>query len=551
MTSHHFRSGALLAVALLVAGCPSSNPSPGTGKPDTPIAPVATIEPACSGCSAVSPTQYSGQGTGVWAYSNGTDQPVSIPVSLRNLKGQNVSLVFSNDSGDAQPMPMTAQGDTTRSRPQAAEQREVSPSFGDQVRAFNQSGWGQRIEKLRALRGEVPPTARDGGDLPEPTPAAQLGDSRQWHDGKTDTPRDTTLMRQSTTSDGVTVNFWLEDSESDAEKVTGEMLDTLSTQYTVADGIYDFLIGVGGPLWGAHNLPELIGGTGQAVNIVFMKMDETGLAGFFSANNAFTRNPSEADTLSSNQAVVLFIDTSIMYAEDGGGIGTALLTLAHESIHMQNFYRRGVRLGPDHVMETWLDEGTAVMVEDFMSGRLLATYNEIADTRLPQYTRTPLYACPVFQWPEDREACDGYGVWGAWGGYLNRQFGIDFFRNLLNDSTNKSSTDMLDAAIRSVRPQSGTVPELRRWAASVGALIPAENAPSGYGYPARTETGYALPAIDLQTLAAERKLPTPGATLPAHSVLPMVRRNVTGTFIETVVVPPRTTLSVIIHDGKV
>lgn len=481
---------------------------------------------------------------------------MAIPVSLAGMKGQAVSLVFFNDTGKAQPMP-PIRLETAPAAPPAAASRRVPPtrdgglSQADRIRAFNHDGWARQLERLRAGGAATPPVSENRDEAASAGIApATLGDTRGWYNDQEETPRQTTLVRQGALRDGVMVNIWIEDGENDRQRVTDDALDTMLNAYRMTGGIYEFLYDIGGPMWGPINEAELIPGAGQPINVVLLNLGDD-LGGYFLAANAFVSRPG-TETARSNAAVAVFINTPPMYATNPGGLGTQLLTLAHESVHMQNFYRRGVTLGADYMFDDWLDEGSAVMVEDFVSQRLLQNYNEVRDSRLPQYLSAPNYGCSLLQWPKSSDACDGYAVWGAWGGYLNRQLGMAFYRNLLNDRVNQSSEAVLDAAIRSVRPDSGLVSEMRRWAATVGAMIPAAGLPAGYGYPERTDTGYPLPEIDLQTLVDKRKLPTStAAPLAGHSAFPVVRRGVVGTFSETVTVPPRTTLSVVVHDGKV
>lgn len=196
----------------------------------------------------------------------------------------------------------------------------------------------------------------------------------------------------------------------------------------------------------------------------FDRDTESNVAGYFRALNAF-RRVAGTPTERSNEAVAVFVNSTLMYPNKPQGLPVAVLTLAHESVHMQNFYRRGVRPGDaDYAFDGWLEEGTAVMMEDYASEILVKGYNEIRDSRLPQYLRGSLYNCGLMSMPEPGDGCDIYAVWGSWGGYLNRQYGMPLYRNLLNNTTEKSSASVLDAAIRSVRPDSDTVPELRRWA---------------------------------------------------------------------------------------
>ncbi|MCA3186027.1 hemagglutinin [Cupriavidus sp.] len=531
---------AAIAATLVLTGCPSSPTE------------VRTVHPSCTQCG-ISATLHRDGGTEVWSASNDTDAPMAMPVSIAGMRGQAVSLVFFNDSGKAQPMPpIRLESAPTAPSPAARRRVGAAPDDGlsqaDRIRAFNHDGWARQLERMRAARAATPPVAENrSGAAVAP---ATVGDTRGWYHDDEETPRQTTLVRQGTLRDGVMVNIWIEDGENDQERVTDDALDTMLNAYRMTGGIYEFLYDIGGPMWGPTKESELIPGTGQPINVVLLNLGDD-LGGYFLAANAFVNQP-DTETARSNAAVAVFINTTPMYATNPGGLGTQLLTLAHESVHMQNFYRRGVTLGADYMFDDWLDEGSAVMVEDFVSQRLLQNYNEVRDSRLPQYLSTPHYGCNLLQWPQSRDICDGYAVWGAWGGYLNRQLGMAFYRNLLNDRTNQSSEAVLDAAIRSVRPDSGMVPEMRRWSATVGAMIPAAGLPSGYGYPERTDTGYPLPDIDLQTLVDKRKLPTStAAPLAGYSMFPVVRRGVVGTFSETVTVPPRTTLSVVVHGGKV
>ena len=543
----------MLATAGL-AGCPGDTPPP-----------AASVSPVCANCAAVGPTRYAGKGVGVWAYANQTDKPVALPISIDGLPGNDVTLVFSNDGDKAQPMPpITVQpapaAPAAPALPQAAENRvpkqtEPVPSRADRIREFNARGWVEQLERLRANQGKPPmaqnQSASEAGAQQPSVIDARPGDQRSWYNEDDEPPQVTTLRRQVTLRDGVILNVWVEDSEYGEAQVTDAMIEALTTAYSRSGGTYDFLVDLGGPVWGAHKDAELIPGDRQPINLVILRIADEDTAGYFLAGNAFVNVPG-TETARSNAAVVVFFNAQTLYPNKPGGLPAMVLTMAHESVHMQNFYRRGVTLGADYVFDTWLDEGSAIMMEDFASQRLLTGYNEVRDSRLPSYLAAPHYGCNVTAWPKAADKCDGYAVWGAWGGFLNRQLGLPFYRNLLNDKANKTSPRVLEAAIRSVRPDSGTVPELRRWAASVGALIPAAQAPARFAYPARADAGAPLPVIDLQTQVADRKLPAKfDTTLAGHAVAPVVRRHVKGTYRETVTVPPHTTVSVVIHDGKV
>ena len=145
--------------------------------------------------------------------------------------------------------------------------------------------------------------------------------------------------------------------------------------------------------------------------------------------------------------------------------------------------------------------------------------------------------------------CESYAVTGSFGGFLNRQLGLGFYQALLTSSGVKDSTEILDKAIKSRRPDSSVGQELRRFAATSAGLIPLGAGITEYSMPGRNEDVFSLPAIDPASLGSgSRKLPQSAPSLlQALASFPVIRSNVAGTYSETVRVPPGTTLSVIIN----
>lgn len=238
---------ALAEASLAMAGCPS-NPEP-----------IATVQPACTDCNAISATLYTGMGTGVWSYTNQTDTPVTIPVSLYEVKNQDVTLVFTNESDRPQPMTVvpiqksiqeSIQKSVRKSMrvPMAADHTLSShthDSAQDEIREFNRAGWVTLRDQIRQMQGQTPPIAANRiAALP---PA--VGDRREWYYDD-EAPRPATLVRQANASDGVTVNLWIEDSERDTERVTETMLDVILNTYVRPGNTYDTLLDIGGPMWG-------------------------------------------------------------------------------------------------------------------------------------------------------------------------------------------------------------------------------------------------------------------------------------------------------------
>ena len=128
-----------------------------------------------------------------------------------------------------------------------------------------------------------------------------------------------------------------------------------------------------------------------------------------------------------------------------------------------------------------------------------------------------------------------------------RQLGLAFYKHLLTNFSSTDSVAVLDASIRSVAPDSSLGEQLRRFAATSGALMKAPS-PAGFGFPARAEGGFTMPVIDPQALLASRTLTqSVPSVLQPYGSLPVVRKAVNGTYGETIKVPANSTLSVVIQ----
>src|SRR5438445_11512071 len=82
-----------------------ANASPSVPVVSVPVQPVPpTLAPACSGCSAVDASNYSGSGVGVWSASNTSSVPADVPVAIGGVNGKAVTLLYTNGAV-AQAMP--------------------------------------------------------------------------------------------------------------------------------------------------------------------------------------------------------------------------------------------------------------------------------------------------------------------------------------------------------------------------------------------------------------------------------------------------------------
>ena len=269
------------------------------------------------------------------------------------------------------------------------------------------------------------------------------------------------------------------------------------------------------------------------------------MVGYFYARNAF-KATSDAH---SNESVSLYLDAETLYQGGPGAMKAMLLTMAHEGMHMQNWYRRGVQKDASHMYDTWLEEATAMMMEDFASQSIDSTYNAIRDVRFPDYIgyKAGSYNCSLLTWDPFGASCDSYSVSGSFGGFLDRQLGLGFYKHLLNNVSSTDSVAVLDSSIKVTVPTSSLGEQLRRFAATSGALMKAPS-PTGFGFPARAEGGFTLPVIDPQAMVASRTLTqSVPSVLQPYGSLPVVRKAVNGTYGETIKVPANSTLSVVIQ----
>lgn len=552
-------SGGLAAQANLPAtpgNLPGSTGSSGGSATFGPITSAAgpnstsLVNPACVSCSAVSATAYLGSGTGIWFATNGGAAIQQIPISISGLKGQTVQLVFANttiDAVDTSSFATLLAPVTPVAKLQVTAKAAVSAgaAMAANVAEFNHTGFASLLKSGAATQGGAVSKAAIAPN------SYALNSSRPWIDGS-GVVRNTTLVRQATTSDGTIVDLWVEASENVSSRITSAMDDTLISNYTRPGGIYDMVVSIGGPLWGAQRYSNLIP-SNQPVNIVVINIDNNntpfGTFGYFSALNNFV--PNTSDAANSNGALAFFLDSETMYLGGTAGMSDIITGMAHESTHMQNFYRRSILQGSMFAYDTWLDEQTAMMMEDWVSYTLNPAYNSVRDGRAANYVQEASYNCSMINFDTTSSTCDSYSVNGSFGGFLNRQLGLAFFKDLLYRVDSVNSVTVLDEAIKAANSSTSFADAFNRFAVTMGALVPATNAPAGFAFPARSDSGFTLVSIDpanyVKLLPAITASATAApTTLNAFAAFPMTRARGTGVYGEGVPVPPGVTLDVAI-----
>lgn len=527
--------------------------STGTTSPNTPTPTPAPAKPqndfqaSCTGtgCAAADPATYSGSGIGVWSAAN---TGVSAKVAQANitttggLTGQDVRVVYTNPT-DA-PAAFSTFVKPASANTVSPQSVQLPVTTDDQIREriqeFNRTGFA----KLLGPRASESQMAIAGMRLQASTVYA-VNDQRQWND-MNNVARTATLVKQQAAGDGKMINLWVENTEIAANRITQAIIDKTLDTYARSGGVYDMLTSVGGPLWGPQPYSNLVGPT-QPIDLVLLNFDNNakpfGIVGYFYGLN----NVLKSSQPTSNESISLYLDTETMYLGGSFGLQASLMTLAHEGMHMQNFYRRAVLKGQPYAFDTWLEEQSAMMMEDWASFNIDATFNNVRDTRVSGFVQTAAYTCPLTTFTSSSGQCDSYSVNGSFGGFLNRQLGLNFYKDLLTRTDSTDSKTLLDNAIKAARSDSSFNAEAERFAVTMAALMPATGGPSRYSFPVRAESGFQLPAINLKPYQATQRLATLPASLVPHSAFVSRRGAATGTYSDTITVPPGTNAWVVIQ----
>jgi hypothetical protein len=552
-------AAAMLAVAMSLSACGGGGGGGGGGVA-VPVAatPPAAVKPtdgapvstSCSSCSQVEVATFSGAGTSIWQGVNKSQVSADVPLSISGLDGQTVTLVLTNESASDQSMGgLVVRSNSERSivaSKSALQADDRAEAQNMAIGEFNRAGFDR-------LLGAPSKDAMALSKSVAASPPYAVADERQiyLYDHSRRTVK---LVTQRSASDGTPVNLWVEVSELSPSRITAELAQRMEDKFAAPGGIYDLLVRTGGPLWGEHPFGELIAGSGQPVDIFLVNFDGNakpyGLIGYFWGMNNFKKD--SGDRSWSNESLSLYLDTESLYLDGETGVKQIATTMAHEGMHMQNFYRRSVKMGAKYAFATWLEEMSALMMEDWASFNIDPSHNAIRDARFPYYLAyngAGSYNCMLSEWTPMGANCESYALNGSFGGFLNRQLGLDFYQSLLNSTGIEDSTAILETAIKSKRPDSGTAQELRRFSATAAGVIPLGAGLADYSMPARSEGGFSLPAIDPSSLGRDkRSLPQAVPDwLRKTGSFPLVRPDVKGTYTETVRVPAGTTLSVVVN----
>jgi Peptidase M30 len=480
-------------------------------------APVADQTPTvgCSGanCSAVSASQYSGTGLGVWKYHNTSSNDVSVAVDIAGVSaGKKVTLAYSNGaSNDASSTPQlgtqvstevgpgtTYVAPMTNAVPSAESIRRAKHDANDlvhhQVQLKNQA-IKIRLREQAAMQTQtfeaMPEAALASHSAPQFSPP--LNATKNWVDYFDSTPTTyaTSNKHVCTLPTGRNIVFWQHNSDTN---ITPAIMTRFTSAACGSTGGFARINNLIGDAWGSHGYNNLINDTTSAkqdINIVFAKAAASaGWAGYFYGGNNFVSTAADP----SNQALVFFINTNGIASD----VDFYISTLFHEATHMVVFYQNAVKQKKES--QAWLDETFAMMTEDIVTPAVTG-YNKIINYRIPNYLLSGANVS-LNNWTELSSV--HYYMGGAFGAYLNRQYGINLYKQLVTGCTTgtakTNSYDCLDSLIIA-NGGTGIKDAFSQFGATVHARLPASNMPAGFGYGARLDSGYTLQAIDLSAMS--------------------------------------------------
>jgi hypothetical protein len=482
----------------------------------TVTAPPTVLEVACSGasCGAASPYLHSGAGVGIWRYQNTTGETQTVDLHVGGVSaGMQAMLLFSNGTADGMTV-LPSAGTLLSPRATALRMEEPvdSEPAGPADGAWHQSLLEANRElglSLRSVRSPASLSRRAPVALQAPVPPV-VGDHRIWNE-LASTPivaYDTIAQEICALPGGRRAVIWVDPRSTTSGSITADDLAYFRTTFCGAAGAEE-LGGYGrvksllGDVWGPFD-PSLAsavisdGPTPQDVNVVFLEVQgplaSKVWAGYFwGANNCLrSYDPSVA---SSNEALVFFIDAAQLHvsASSRGYLGSSLL---HELTHMVNFYQRAILRDTSH--DTWLEETTAMMTEDFATPVSTPDhYTKLPDQRVRPYLVSG-GAVGLLGW----ENPEGYWAGGSLAAFLDRRYGTSILSGTIGCAG--GGIDCLDGLIVA---GGGTdfADEHARMGASVFGLLPVDGTPGGYGYPRKVSGDYVLDAIDVTVYAASRK----------------------------------------------
>lgn len=534
---------------LLLAGCGGS----GGGSSSTPVVtgPIS-LNVDCSGttCSNISTTNYSSSSTDILSIDNSGTVKTDVTLRLNNASGKQVTLVWTNTNSNS-----------TVSAPSSSSAAYIEGDAGNSVASDLRKRMAEDMVMIKKTLSD--PAAKTSGFnalQAQPLQAAYaVNDTHSWYEAATSKTISTTLRSQATLSNSSKLNIWVQDSEWNTSggdfKVTQTMVDTLRDKFAASNtGIFDMATNLtGSQPWGSHSFPSLLIGDTQDLHIVITNFDSNskpaGLLGYFYSLHNFLKTTSTSYS-NSNEALMFFIDSETLASPTNSATYQAQMAsvLSHEFVHMINFYQRYILNSVS--FDDWLEETTAMMMQDITDTRVNGTYHNLRDNWFPNWLGSSAYNCRLTDYIESTsDRCFSYDIGGSYGGFLLRQYGLSFYKDLVQ-STESDSITALESVIKKYDASSSFASTIRRWGTAI-ALLNSSSLPAGFGYPTKTETvssvSYTLPAINGPDFSAYRVIPALPSTLVSRGHAAQKFTATSANFNRKVVIPAGTSLTVIVN----
>lgn len=508
---------------------------------------VLTADCAGNYCGTENPTTYSGSGVGAWSFFNSNASATTASVKLNNVTGKSVTLLWTNLGNSTSP---TAPSSSFISG------RGSNSSLQIERLAAAQAAFQQNLSS--SLKQASFNTLLS---TPAIAPAYTLGNSKTWYDDTNMKTVSTTLRSQGSLSNGYKVNIWVQDSEwntaGGSYKITQAMADLLRDKFSTAQsGIFDMVTSLtGGQPWGSHSYGSSLIPATQDIQIVLSNLtpdlQPSGLLGYFYGNNNFLKNTGASNS-NSNEALMFFLDSETLASPVNASRYQAdmVSSLAHEFVHMINFYQRAVLPATDRRFDSWLEETSAMMVQNIIDKKLSSDHYSLTESWFPDWiSKDAASNCSLTDAYSSNSACFSYNLGGTYGGYLLRQYGLGFYKDLLQ-STDTNSISALTNTIKKYDTNADFGTSVRRWGASI-ALLDSSKLPTGFGYPERSGTvgniTYTLPAVNGPDFASSRYLAPLPTSLKSYAHAAQSCTASGSSYYKRVNIPASTALTVIVN----
>lgn len=452
---------------------------------------------AFTGCEAVSDFMGFGGGGG----SSDTYQPDlsqndwtgSSFEELAVVAGTDTLVVPSAHAGKTLLYLVSNSGTTERTfqLPATALQTNIHGSSVQAAGGGESSGTPPASRAIRGIPGQFDLTAPLL--VHEPSEGSTIGSRSVVHAasyavGDTDTlntidgPLSVEIVRARSQGEW-SVYVWL--PTSGAPGFTSAELDLLADSFVNAgnDDIFDIVTGTFGLPWGSHAVSNVIPASSRGIHILLYDIEGDGVPGPGEERTVGYFNPNDSFLISSNgnsnERLMFYLDAAL-YADDGEFWPSEVVsTLAHEFQHMIQFYQRSVRYPTAASYDTWLNELASLVAED-LTARYIGVNGPrgvdpadgsagavgLTGGRMPEYNLAAANTSLV-TWGAG-EVLDDYAVSYAFGAFLVRSYGADFFTQLLTQNPNgaggtESRNAVVDAAAAVIGQTLPFSEHLRRW----------------------------------------------------------------------------------------